>query len=244
MQQQNMQPFVQSATTYMLNGIKSLCFASIFCFSAAAEYISLFNIEDESSQTAQYVTYATQIDMLNDTNRLDVYDPNNFSVGNNVVGGGSDGSNYWNLFNIEGESSQTAQYVTYNTLNDLLNDTNRLNVYDPNSFDVGRNIVGSGSDGSSYWSLFNIEEESSQTAQYVLYDSLLDMFNDTNRLNVFDPNSFDVGRNIVGSFATVTETTDPTDVSEPNMLSLASLGLLILVARRAKRRQHNAIRLT
>ena len=51
---------------------------------------------------------------------------------------------YWSLFNIEGESSISADYVTYSSLTDMLNDTNRLGVFDPGP--SGRNIVGSGSD--------------------------------------------------------------------------------------------------
>lgn len=58
---------------------------------------------------------------------------------------------YWSLFNVEGESSLTAQYVTYASLPDMLVDQNRLGVFDPNTNGVGRNIVGSGSDGAIYW---------------------------------------------------------------------------------------------
>ena len=57
---------------------------------AQATYWSLFNIEGESSLTAQYVTYATLTDMLGDTNRLGVFDPTGGSAGTNIVGSGSD----------------------------------------------------------------------------------------------------------------------------------------------------------
>ncbi len=55
---------------------------------------------------------------------------------------------YWNLFNIEGESTITASYATYGTLGDMLADTNRLGLFDPNTPGFGRNIVGSGSDNT------------------------------------------------------------------------------------------------
>jgi uncharacterized protein Veg len=160
---------------------------------ARATYWSLFNIEGESSLSAQYVTYGSLADMLGDTNRLGVFSPG--GAGRNVVDSGSDGQSYWSLFNIEGESSLSAQYVTYGSLADMLGDTNRLGVFSPGV--VGRNVVGSGSDGQSYWSLFNIEGESSLSAQYVTYGSLADMLDDTNRLGVFSPGG--AGRNVVGS---------------------------------------------
>jgi hypothetical protein len=48
------------------------------------------------------------------------------------------------MFNIEGESAQTADIVTYATLADMLADTSRLGVFQPNGFGFGRTIVGSG----------------------------------------------------------------------------------------------------
>jgi hypothetical protein len=108
---------------------------------------------------------------------------------------------YWNLFNIEGEGDQSAQYVTYTSLDDMLLDSNRTGMFTPNSLGFGRNIVGSGSDGSTYWNLFNIEGESNQSAQYVTYTSLDDMLLDSNRTGMFTPNSLGFGRNIVGSGA-------------------------------------------
>lgn len=38
----------------------------------------------------------------------------------------------------------SVRYVTYGTLDDMLNDTNRTANFAPNSFGVGRNVVGSG----------------------------------------------------------------------------------------------------
>lgn len=76
-----------------------------------------------------------------------------------MLAGSSVQAAYWNLFNIEGEDELSARYVTYASLGDMLRDTNRLDVFEPNPSGFGRNIVGSGSDGSTYWSLFNIEGE-------------------------------------------------------------------------------------
>jgi hypothetical protein len=81
--------------------------------------------------------------MVLDTIILDVFTPNTSGVGHNIVGGGSDGNAYWNLFNIEGESDLSSQYVTYNSLSDMLLDANRLDVFTPNTSGVGHNIIGS-----------------------------------------------------------------------------------------------------
>ena len=51
---------------------------------------------------------------------------------------------YWNVFNIEGESAASAAIVTYGALGDMLSDTNRLGIFDPNPSGFGVNIVGSG----------------------------------------------------------------------------------------------------
>jgi len=207
-------------------------------------YWNTFNIEGESQVSAQFVTYGTLNDMLNDENRLDVLTPDGFSdgsFGNNIVGAGSDGSTYWNTFNIEGESQVSAQFVTYASLNDMLNDENRLNVFTPDGFSdgsFGNNIVGSGSDGSSYWNVFNIEGETQQSAQFVTYASLIDMLNDENRLNVITPDGFSdgsFGSNIVGSGAVVLSATS---VPEPPGLAIILFGLALLgLAHRHRLRQ-------
>ncbi|MEZ5585788.1 MAG: PEP-CTERM sorting domain-containing protein [Sedimenticolaceae bacterium] len=190
---------------------------------AAAIFWSLFNIEGESAQGSRYVTYSSFADMLGDTNRLGVFDPNGGGAGFNIVGSGSDGTNFWSLFNIEGESAQGSRYVTYSSLADMLGDTNRLGVFDPNGGGAGFNIVGSGSDGTNFWSLFNIEGESAQGSRYVTYSSLADMLGDTNRLGVFDPNGGGAGFNIVGSGSA-----PMLQVPEPGSLVLLGLGLAVL----------------
>ena len=113
---------------------------------AMATYWNAFNIEGESAVSAQIVTYATLADMLGDVNRTGVFTPNPLGFGVNIVGGGSDGSAYWNVFNIEGESAVSAQIVTYATLADMLGDVNRTGVFTPNPLGFGVNIVGSGAD--------------------------------------------------------------------------------------------------
>ncbi|SFR47649.1 PEP-CTERM protein-sorting domain-containing protein [Marinobacter daqiaonensis] len=160
---------------------------------AVPVYWNVFNIEGESSIGADLVTYDSLTDMLTDINRTSV---NTLSgVGANVVGGGSDGTNFWNVFNIEGESRIGADIVTYGSLMDMLTDTNRASVNTLGGF--GANIVGSGSDGSSYWNVFNIEGESAIGADIVTYGSLADMLLDTNRTSVNTLGGF--GANIVGS---------------------------------------------
>jgi hypothetical protein len=165
----------------------------------AVPYWSLFNVEGESSQSAQLVTYASLDDMLLDQNRTGVFTPDDFGFGKNVVGAGSDGSSYWLVFNVEGESSQSAQLVTYASLDDMLLDQNRTGVFTPDDFGFGKNVVGAGSDGSSYWLVFNVEGESSQSAQLVTYASLDDMLLDQNRTGVFTPDDFGFGKNVVGA---------------------------------------------
>ena len=165
--------------------------------AAGASYWNLFNEEGEGSASAQFAIYATLDDMLTDTNRLDVTTPDTLGAGSNIVGAGSTGFLYWNLFNEEGESGASAQYVTYNTLYDMTHDIDRTGVFTPNGSAAGSNIVGTGSDGSTYWSLFNEEGESDASAQYVTYSSFADMLADTNRVGVFTPDTFAAGSNIV-----------------------------------------------
>ena len=65
--------------------------ATVFSASAArAAYWNLFNIEGESAISAEFVTYATLADMLNDENRLGAFVPDGAFIGRNIVGSGAD----------------------------------------------------------------------------------------------------------------------------------------------------------
>jgi len=176
-----------------------LLFASVS--AAAPTYWNVFNIEGESDLDAAIVTYATLQDMLNDENRTGLYTPDGSGIfGVNVVDSGSDGTTYWNLFNIEGESDLDAAIVTYATLLDMLNDENRTGLYTPDGSGLfGVNIVDSGSNGTTYWNLFNIEGESDLDAAFVTYATLADMLNDENRTGLYVPDGSGIfGVNIVG----------------------------------------------
>ncbi|HET7275571.1 MAG TPA: hypothetical protein VFI91_10450 [Longimicrobiaceae bacterium] len=96
---------------------------------------------------------------------------------------------YWNVFNFEEESALTAQVVTYSSLTDMFLDTNPTAFFTPTSRGFGPNIIGNGTDGHSYWNVFNVEEENGQSAQFATYSSLADMFLDTNPVDFFTPNS-------------------------------------------------------
>jgi hypothetical protein len=111
-----------------------------------AIYWNVFNIEEETSFGAGFVTYNSVTDMLLDQNRVGVFSPDGLgSSENNIVGSGSDGTTYWNVFNIEEETSFGAGFVTYNSLLDMLLDQNRAGVFSPDGLGSSENnIVGSG----------------------------------------------------------------------------------------------------
>ncbi|HVL06836.1 MAG TPA: calcium-binding protein [Acidimicrobiales bacterium] len=132
-----------------------------------------------------------------------------------------EGVTYWNVFNVEGESSAPAQLVTYSTLDDMLNDVNRTGVHTPGGV-FSRNIVGSGSDGTTYWNVFNVEGESSAPAQLVTYSTLDDMLNDVNRTGVHTPGGV-FSRNLVGSGASPAPTA-PDDPLVCNGLAATIVG--------------------
>ncbi len=167
--------------------------------AASAVYWNVFNVEGESDLSADIVTYGALGDMLADQNRTGVFTPNPLGFGTNIVGSGSDGTTYWNVFNVEGESDLSADIVTYGALGDMLADQNRTGVFTPNPLGFGTNIVGSGSDGTTYWNVFNVEGESDLSADIVTYGALGDMLADQNRTGVFTPNPLGFGTNIVGS---------------------------------------------
>ncbi len=125
-----------------------LFYATLFGSTANASviYWNLFNVEGENSINARYATYATFNDMLNDENRVVTsIAPDGAGVAQNVIGSGSDGTTYWNLFNVEGENSISARYATYATLNDMLDDENRVvTSIAPDGAGVARNVIGSG----------------------------------------------------------------------------------------------------
>ncbi|MCL4799992.1 MAG: PEP-CTERM sorting domain-containing protein, partial [Burkholderiales bacterium] len=165
---------------------------------------------------ADIVTYASLADMLGDINRTGVFTLD--GAGANVVGSGSDGSIYWNVFNIEGESEVGADIVTYASLADMLGDVNRTGVFTLDG--AGANVVGSGSDGSTYWNVFNIEGESDVGADFVTYASLADMLGDTNRTGVFTLDG--AGVNVVGGGA---DERVVSPVPEPAALALLFIAL-------------------
>ncbi|MEY8201171.1 MAG: hypothetical protein RPS47_18180, partial [Colwellia sp.] len=97
-------------------GLASILFMVILAFStqraiAGPIYFNTFNEEGESVDTAIIVTYGSLLDMMTDFNPLTV--TNVGGNGPDIVGSGSDGTTYWNIFNEEGESVDTAIIVTY-----------------------------------------------------------------------------------------------------------------------------------
>jgi hypothetical protein len=139
---------------------------------------------------------------------------------------------YWSLFNEEGASSGSAIYVTYGALSDMLADTNRLGAFPPGGGGAARNVVGSGSDGSTYWSLFNEEGESAGSAIYVTYGTLSDMLADTNRLGAFPPGGGGAARNVVGSGAFVVPHLAPVPLPASGALLAGAVGVFVAGRRR------------
>ena len=194
-QNQSMRSLVSAAA------VSGIVLFSALPAKAALMYWNLFNIEGENTQNSVYVTYTSLADMLTDSNRTGSFVPNTTGgSARNVVGTGSDGSTYWSLFNIEGENTQNSVYITYTSLADMLTDSNRTGSFVPNTTGgSARNVVGTGSDGSTYWSLFNIEGENTQNSVYITYTSLADMLTDSNRTGSFVPNTTGgSARNVVG----------------------------------------------
>jgi hypothetical protein len=166
---------------------------------AAATYWNLFNFEGESVQNSVYATYATAQDMFLDQNRTGFYSPTLPFFDKNIVGSGSDGKTYWNLFNFEGESAENSVFATYATVQDMLLDQNRTGFYSPTNPFFDRNIVDAESDGKIYWNLFNFEGEAVETPVYATYATAQDMFLDQNRTGFYTPTNPFFDRNIIGS---------------------------------------------
>jgi hypothetical protein len=203
--------------------------------------------------------------MLNDTNRLGVFDPGGFA--GNIVGSGSDGTTYWNVFNIEGESAISADIVTYGSLTDMLNDTNRLGVFDPGgrrtrrgsgAQHVGPVRVGSGSGrfeasqapdtvlrgfrvASAHVPPYRERRRLATTVRHrsriVTYATLADMLTDTNRTGNFTPDTFGgSAHNVVGTGAGVFLRPVP----EPCSAWMAMLGISSLLLRRRRPGAHQS----
>ena len=201
--------------------------------SDGTTYWNLFNT---APQIAAFVTYSSPLDMFNDENRLGIFVADGFSpaAGALVVGTGSDGIAYWNRYNAENE---TAAFVTYSSRLDMLNDENRLGVSVPDGFSpaAGAAIAGTGSDGTTYWNLFNAEGID-DIAVFATYGSLLDMLNDENRIDTFIADGMGpaAGRMIVGTGASISGVVPP--VPEPASGWLLAFGLGGYVLRRRTRR--------
>jgi hypothetical protein len=107
---------------------------------ANAAYWAVFNVQGEASYPTAYAMYANRTDMLNDTNRT--YEQAAVNQPN-LVDSGSDGTNYWNLYNVEIESNIGPAFTTYATRADMFANTNITGFFQPVS--AGSNdIVGGG----------------------------------------------------------------------------------------------------
>jgi hypothetical protein len=119
----------------------------------------------------------------------------------------------------------------------MLSDSNRTGSFVPDTTgNAAANVVGSGSDGSTYWNLFNLEGESAIDSIYITYGSLADMLTDSNRTGSFVPDTTgNAAANVVGSGASLLSMSPPpTGVPEPATMALALGGLAALGWSRAR----------
>ncbi|MGQ8366108.1 hypothetical protein [Glaciecola sp. 1036] len=172
---------------------------------ASAIYWNLFNDTTSNTSVPSYVTYSTLEDMLTDTNRVDIFSPDGYgsNVANNLVATGSDGTHFWNFFNNLSTATSIPSFSTYSDINGMLNDTNRTGFYEPTGYsvEIANNIIATGSDGTTYWNLFNNLSNPNGIPVYATYASLMDMLADTNRIDIFSPTGYsaDIANNIVAS---------------------------------------------
>lgn len=182
-------------------------------------YWNLFN----TGQVAGFYTYANRLDMmLNRNPTAIVQTPGLFAT--YIQGTGSDGHTYWNQFN----TGQVAGYYTYATLDDMMLNRNPTSIVQtPGLF--ATDIVGSGSDGRTYWNLFN----TGQVAGFYTYATLGDMMLNVNPTSIVQtPGPF--ATTIIGTDADILPSM--VTVPEPGTLGLMGIALLAmaLLGRRAR----------
>ena len=194
--------------------------------SDGSTFWSLVNPEGENTSDPAFLTYATLGDMLNGLNSTGLFLPNGQGKVPSIVGSGSDGNTYWSLINPEGENSSDAAFLTYATLGDMLNGLNNTGLFIPGGQGPTPSMVGSGSDGSTYWTLLNPEGENSLPAAYVTYATLSDMLNGVNSTGVFTPNGQGAAENIVGTGAFFLPDVTPIPLPASVWMFTTALGVL------------------
>jgi len=99
-------------------------------------------------------------------------------------------------------------------------------------------LVNYASAGVMYWSLFNVEEETSISSAYVTYSNLDDMLNDANRIETFLPDDTFGGSfaaNVVGSGALMVPDPNPNPIPEPSAFALFLSAIIAVSIVRRKR---------